>query len=716
MDDAGDESLAALIADLESRISEPVPVSPEQEPGSIQPTENLDLDSDLEFLERDVSEPQPESEQPRPIEPTETPDLEFLEQEEQEQPETQDFDFLLDDPVATSREQSESIQNRKAPQKRGRRIGSALFKSVTSNKLERQRPEMDADPDVGDPSEEPGTIEFARARLMEQTRAKKHMALIQPVNLVPDLEVDEVQDIQGKLRLVQGLIDLSQQQFRLSYADRCLLNSCRFSYENQTPIIRSNSTVMTLLHSLTLSKKGLAVAAGSNSNKSALTYSRHSAQAACAALKFSGVLWHGMLKKLVAHQSLTPILCIRKFRYDETPLKNRVSRLNSETEEREQDISDHTKLMQMEFEICALFERKTAEGGSFFVVNGKVPTLLQAIDRTTALCTKQCITNAMSTIPGFPEVIEDEFSWNLHVTTTDRYSANIAAERLLHSESPKWDKVNFFCDTHRVAQAQMKTTDLFPEDNSGLLSVALSQRDMGALVTLREILADVLVASVQVCYDEPPKGRAETYRNEIYDLLLPLPTELSHQRKESKTLVRKKQRHVLASLFNGDLESPEVVHFCVFGCCRNYDHTVLKMRRFGTWALLPHKCPKLVRSRWTNQEISMAWNALLMSHHFLHEKVLVRFTGVPERVIAQPADSMAQIEDQAQDWLFLLDEPCHHDEGSLVLMDPLPALQAAEAPVEAELLQDYAAAVKTAEDAFAASVAQKRAFKRKAGL
>jgi hydrogenase maturation factor len=152
---------------------------------------------------------------------------------------------------------------------------------------------------------------------------------------------------------------------------------------------------------------------------------------ACAALHMNGLLWHAMLTHATSvHEGpesggLKGVLFIRKFRYDETPLKNRVKTWNTTLAQHEMDTSDHTKLMQVEFSIWALFQK--IETGKFVVVHGQVPALLNAIDRTTAKNTLACLKTAMDVVPSFLGIAEKEgnFNWRVHMSTTDRYNANI---------------------------------------------------------------------------------------------------------------------------------------------------------------------------------------------------------------------------------------------------------------------------------------------------
>ena len=514
-----------------------------------------------------------------------------------------------------------------------------------------------------------------------------------------------------------------------THVQKCLLNACAFSLDNQSDDDRTNGVLLELLNSWVLSKRGMYQSASSTE----CGYKRFSSdcvRAACAIFQSSGILAHGMLRYLTVNQKdrLKGILCIRKFRYDETPMKSRVRAWNQSMQKVETDVSDHAKLMQVEFTIWCLFKDLMTD--NFVLLESKIPSLLRAVERTTAMCTKKCLTDCMDTIPSFLPLVETEgaFNWLLHSTCTDRYNANVAAEKSLALESPQWSKANLFCDVHRVSQAQIQTGDLFPEDTSGMLAVALFQRDMGALHRLRELLADILVNDMEIVYGSPPDPPQS--RADLYDVLLPIPNRLSRGRKDSKTIVRTLQRFILSSVLNGDIQSNTIVHHCEFNCCRSWQHTMTKVRQFVVWALLPHKSPKFIKSRWTGHETSIAWNAILMSHHNLHERLIVRYTGVPERPIISAArvpvmvmEAVGGGEECDGDWSFLLDSEQNvtsdtslHALTDAPMQDPLEELQLADRPVQEELLEEFSAAVKSAEEAFDASVAQKRAFKKKAGL
>eukprot|EP00435_Cladocopium_sp_Y103_P045770 s2018_g13.t1 len=596
---------------------------------------------------------------------------------------------------------------------RGRKLGTRVFKDASAAVLALNSDADEHVPALDDPSTVPGTIEYARACRSQQRQSA--LAALE-TSVAPSRPDDGASNNDLLVALAKFLASLNRSE--LTHLQKCMLNACDYSLRNQGQDVRSESTIMSMLHTLVLSKRGSHEIASTSSGLK--KYSLECMRTACAALHMNGLLWHAMLTHATSvhegseRNGLKGVLFIRKFRYDETPLKNRVKIWNQTLAQHEVDTSDHTKLMQVEFSIWALFQK--IETGKFVVVQGKIPALLNAIDRTTAKNTLACLKNAMDVVPSFLSIAEKEcnFNWRVHMSTTDRYNANILCEKLLAQQSSKWTRVNIFCDVHRLAQAQVQTMNLFQEDTSGILSVALCQRDMGALQKLREILADILVDNLEVVYESPPEQPES--RAALYDLLLPVPTSLTRSQRDSKTMVRVQQRYILSSLLNGDLQSHSVTHFCEYGCCRSFDETILKFRKYCVWALLPHRCPKYAKNRWVGQDTALIWNALLMSHHHLHEKLLVKFTGVPERILSPARTTMITGfgENSDNDFMSLMDEDML--QGPKASLDPVAVLQDADLSVQAELVEEFSQAVKSAEQAFDASVAQKRAFKKKAGL
>lgn len=210
----------------------------------------------------------------------------------------------------------------------------------------------------------------------------------------------------------------------------------------------------------------------------------------------------------------------------------------------------------------------------------------------------------------------------------DRFASNAKAERYLHHKRPSWGSFLQKCEVHIAAQSNVCTMSYFEADISGLLSLALAQQGPGVLRKLRDMLAAVLAEQVQILHEVPPGGEVELYREQVYDLYLPLPEKARHITNGTSAIAQR--RYILSCMLNSDIQDANnMVHCCPYGCCKNEEETHQKMAQFVTVALIPAKTPRFARSRWVNQEPAVTWAGLLAAHHDLLSKILIRWIGSP---------------------------------------------------------------------------------------
>lgn len=249
---------------------------------------------------------------------------------------------------------------------RGRKLGTSTFKDVSAALLASKSDADSQMPDLVDPSTQPGTIQYARACRSQQ---KQSALSALETSVLPPQPDGGTSDNALLVALTNFLARLNCSE--LTHLQKCMLNACSYSLLNQSQDVRSESAIMSMLHTLVLSKRGSHEIASTSSGLK--KYTIECMRVACAALHMNGLLWHAMLTHATSvHEGpesggLKGVLFIRKFRYDETPLKNRVKTWNATLAQHEMDISDHTKLMQVEFSIWALFQK--IETGKFVEVD-----------------------------------------------------------------------------------------------------------------------------------------------------------------------------------------------------------------------------------------------------------------------------------------------------------------------------------------------------------
>ena len=162
--------------------------------------------------------------------------------------------------------------------------------------------------------------------------------------------------------------------------------------------------------------------------------------AASAAVEAAGVLWGRMLheiKSRVDSGQFGGLLMVVRRRYDETPMRLRLSSGQSETtlggpQWKELEASTHAKLLQSELHIAVLLEEKCAERPQFLHIQGTFPCNLQVMRANTGECLKAAALRHTEMLPGLMDVCR-AFDWVLHQSTVDQFGANDRAERsMLH--------------------------------------------------------------------------------------------------------------------------------------------------------------------------------------------------------------------------------------------------------------------------------------------
>ena len=378
-----------------------------------------------------------------------------------------------------------------------------------------------------------------------------------------------------------------------------------------------------------------------NTNK--VKVQRTCTQAGCVAL-FGGNWLAGSLlaclDEMLNKKVWRPVLMVRRLRYDETPTRVRLPRevpekgslttksmgtsmVISFDEDKGDDIIEHAKILQTEYQISFLVQDMASK--DYLLQTCKIPTSLQAMDRTTAEVTKACLTATMSRVPDLSR-ISKHFDFRVQHAATDKFSSNLKTERALKSEDPSWIKHHCFCSVHRLATAITASNSIFKDDTSGVLSVSLACREVGSAGKLRQILREIFKESLVIRpVAAPNSDELDKYRREVYELYLPLTGEQKFQ--------NLKRRFVLQHFMNGNIQvASPIEHFCPFGHCVDDAEVRDAFETFVPWALVPTKPPKYSRGRWTNYDVAVMWNGLLASHSLLSQ-VIMKYTGTPQRGI-----------------------------------------------------------------------------------
>lgn len=201
---------------------------------------------------------------------------------------------------------------------------------------------------------------------------------------------------------------------------------------------------------------------------------------------------------------------------------------------------------------------------------------------------------------------------------------------------------------HKVATCTKYTADLVEYHISGMLAVGIVTSFAGCAHQLRKILEQILKEKLRI-YLGPPCH--QKHRSLVYDAFLDHSVHTSKKvRSPGQKLFHQKQRLILDSLLNGDIQqTEEVQHWCI--PLRPRGEVLADMAKHLVPCFIPSVCPKLNRGSWLGYEGTLRWIGLLSCHHGLLKELLVRFCNVNLVVPKTMQKPESETTDTASSWM-----------------------------------------------------------------
>ena len=330
-----------------------------------------------------------------------------------------------------------------------------------------------------------------------------------------------------------------------------------------------------------------------------------------------------MLKHKLLEGTVKVRLLLRHRIYDETPVRVRVAPAQDDSRGLQKADTCLAKVLQTRFKVGLLVEH--VPSGQLSCHHGLLHVPLQALETTTG----EDLAKAQLDLHRHLEEVEGlgaHCDVRVNVATADRYSGNLRAEELLHTQMPQDIPSRFPCQIHDTSRAMTWQTAPVSETITGMISTALVLGSAGTLSKFRQILADEIEARLQIHVGDIPGGQMEDYRLAVYNLYL----SLNLARSSDKRLNRRKrlvQRKVLNYFLAMDIQDETHVTLCTHGHIVDLQQAMWLVRRFIIPSLVPEGLRLFPRHRWYGGELSIDWCGLLQAHHGLLKPVLLRMLG-----------------------------------------------------------------------------------------
>ena len=382
-------------------------------------------------------------------------------------------------------------------------------------------------------------------------------------------------------------------------------------------------------------------------------------QAACYLIVFSAFLIGALLatlSKLCAAanpKSHKVVMLLVRRAYDETPSDISVawmthSELGAFNKKRSKQ-EGTAKILQTRCDVLILMHHVSSS--TYYSMRIPMPCWLMALEKTTAQTTAKAQRSIMDLIPGLHS-FGQEAKYNLQLVATDRYAANLKAERLLDPGGINGCTTHTFCVVHMTHTCQSKTVQMLDGQATGMVATALSCMDAGSIRALRASMEKVLKDKVHLCFGSRPEDPfANEYRSAVLETFLPLQGDDGDEhvlgRMQEHYLQRKRSRAIINFFLHGDLQDQDEIWFWSTTWGLEQDHVVQLMAKWLIPVLLPKRPPIFSRTRWDGFNDALLWFGLAEACHGLLRPTLQDFLKVSPSPVPRAAED-EQLEDDAE--------------------------------------------------------------------
>lgn len=283
-----------------------------------------------------------------------------------------------------------------------------------------------------------------------------------------------------------------------------------------------------------------------------------------------------------------PIAAVRYRKYDGTSVKRmkvETKRQEHAGESKSRDIvKGRHELFVTEASFTMLFRKISSTGETFLACKLSLPTRLQSLTRNKAECIREALRQL--SMP-YDAMVDQTFFRVIDAFQSDAFAGNLRAERAIQADNPGRQSIGLLCDAHKKATVASLAFELVAPLDSRLIRLALTCQGAN-LQTIRREMRSILREQLVVIKSGHCSADAERFRLDMYKAHIG--GTASHD------LYR---RHMIGSLWNGDIRKRGVVEHYEKGCCASRAETLRLMCNEGMQCILGRGIAVLQRSNWT---------------------------------------------------------------------------------------------------------------------
>jgi hypothetical protein len=204
----------------------------------------------------------------------------------------------------------------------------------------------------------------------------------------------------------------------------------------------------------------------------------------------------------------------------------------------------------------------------------------------------------------------------------------VVAGRHADKEAGFISRLAIGCGFHRCASIQTKTFDFMKGDISGMLALAIAQRNGGRFEAFRQAIGDLVLSKLRIVRGKACSEEARIHRKRLLDLCLPSGHMVSDEGGWIDGAVRRECCRIqYEACFNGDIRDGKHIWHHVEENGPTDDEIKTMMYESAPLALAPALLPHFPRHRWTGSRQVFCSVTLFANTHNLLSQVLTLWVG-----------------------------------------------------------------------------------------